>query len=339
VPDKEVREHSEEYIKENNLIADQLEQDPWLQKILQLYDTSCVRHAFMLVGPTGTGKSNITRVLTSALTARSIKHAETKGTDKETWAITRLNPRSINGDQLYGERDESGEFYPGVFSVIWKDVNMRKPKSTISWMVADGPVDAIWVEDLNTVMDDNKILTLANNERIPMSDNVKLVFENESLRNASPATVSRAGIVYVSLTDLGWYRLIRYEKRERETRNLRKGNDYVETYYNKYFKDKNIFQFLFEQRIEGTVPTNEYCKLKAFIDLFNRMLRAFKVDNLDAEHAKMVEQIFVYCLCWGICGTFGIEDRKIISRDYFCLKTNNFPVPKDLNPNETIYDR
>ena len=97
-------------------------------------------------------------------------------------------------------------------------------------MVADGPVDAIWVEDLNTVMDDNKILTLANNERIQMSDNVKLVFENESLRNASPATVSRAGIVYVSLTDLGWERLVKFEKKERETRNVRKGNDYVEGY-------------------------------------------------------------------------------------------------------------
>jgi len=82
-----------------------------------------------------------------------------------------------------------------VFSTIWKDVNQRKPKTTISWMTCDGPVDAIWVEDLNTVMDDNKILTLANNERIQMADNVKLVFENESLRNASPATVSRAGIV------------------------------------------------------------------------------------------------------------------------------------------------
>lgn len=71
---------------------------------------------------------------------------------------------------------------------------------------------------------------------------------------------------------------------------------------------------MFQNRIEGTVPTNEYCKLKSFIDLFNRMLRAFKVDNLDAEHAKLVEMIFVYCLCWGICGTFTIEDRKVISQ-------------------------
>ena len=61
--------------------------------ILQLYDTSFVRHAFMLVGPTGTGKSNIMRVFTNELTARSIKHAEIKGTDKETWTITRLNTR------------------------------------------------------------------------------------------------------------------------------------------------------------------------------------------------------------------------------------------------------
>lgn len=64
----------------------------------------------MLVGPTGTGKSRIIEVLSHALTMRSAKWAETKGTDKETWAVTRLNPRSITQDQLYGERDESGEF-------------------------------------------------------------------------------------------------------------------------------------------------------------------------------------------------------------------------------------
>lgn len=186
-----------------------------------------MRHSIMLVGPTGSGKSTIIQALTSALTRVS---ETTRKNDKEIWKIERLNPRSITQDQLYGERDlGSGDFFPGVFSTIWKEVNTKKPKSVQTWMVCDGPVDAIWVEDLNTVMDDNKILTLANNERIPMSDNVKLIFENESLKNASPATVSRAGIVYVSHTDLGWKRYIEKEKLDRGTKIGKKGgNDFVE---------------------------------------------------------------------------------------------------------------
>ena len=54
-------------------------------------------------------------------------------------------------------------------------------------------------------MDDNKILTLANNDRIPMlRPNVTLQMEVEDLRNASPATVSRAGVIFISSNDLGW---------------------------------------------------------------------------------------------------------------------------------------
>ena len=60
----------------------------------------------------------------------------------------------------------------------------------------------------NTVMDDNKVLTLVSNERIPLSPAMRMVFEVNSLANASPATVSRAGILYINETDIGWRPLV-----------------------------------------------------------------------------------------------------------------------------------
>merc|ERR1719248_417877 len=98
--------------------------------------------------------------------------------DGNAHRIAAMNPKAITDQQMYGIKDPvSEEWTPGVFASIW--------------------------QKLNTVLDDNKILTLANNDRIPMTDNCRIVFEVENLNNASPATVSRAGIIYVSQTDLG----------------------------------------------------------------------------------------------------------------------------------------
>ncbi len=63
------------------------------------------------------------------------------------------------------------------------------------WIVLDGPIDPMWIENLNTALDDSKLLCLSNNERISLQPGLRLLFETDSLENASPATVSRCGIV------------------------------------------------------------------------------------------------------------------------------------------------
>lgn len=72
------------------------------------------------------------------------------------------------------------------------------------WIVFDGPVDTMWIEIMNSLMDDNKVLTLINGERISLPDQVSLLFEVEDLSVASPATVSRCGMVYADYEDLKW---------------------------------------------------------------------------------------------------------------------------------------
>ena len=70
-------------------------------------------------------------------------------------------------------------------------------------MIVDGPVDTLWIESLNSVLDDSKLLTLNNGDRISLTPQVRLLFEVEDLAVASPATVSRAGMIYIDIDEIG----------------------------------------------------------------------------------------------------------------------------------------
>merc|ERR550532_1660393 len=115
-----------------------------------------------------------------------------------------LNPKSLSLGELYGEFDlNTNEWTDGVLSSVVRNA-CADEKEEEKWILFDGPVDAVWIENMNSVMDDNKVLTLTNGDRITMPEQVSLLFEVADLAVASPATVSRCGMVYYDVVDLGF---------------------------------------------------------------------------------------------------------------------------------------
>uniref|UniRef100_A0A8D0EJN3 Dynein heavy chain hydrolytic ATP-binding dynein motor region domain-containing protein n=1 Tax=Strix occidentalis caurina TaxID=311401 RepID=A0A8D0EJN3_STROC len=133
-------------------------------QVVQLEELLTVRHSVFVVGNAGTGKSQ----------------------------------KTVRAGDNFSVHQHIPVTLPGLFSSIMRElanITHDGPK----WIVLDGDIDPMWIESLNTVMDDNKVLTLASNERIPLNPTMRLVFEISHLRTATPATVSRAGESWTEL--------------------------------------------------------------------------------------------------------------------------------------------
>ena len=158
------------------------------------------------------------------------------------------------------------------------------------WIVLDGDIDPMWIESLNTVMDDNKILTLASNERIALTPEMKLLFEISNLKTATPATVSRAGILYINPGDLGWnpYVTSWIETRENSTE---KAN--LTILFDKYVPQ---LQDVINRKFKKITPIPNICHIQLLCSLLEALITPSNFPS-DAQK-ELYETYFVFCCIW-----------------------------------------
>lgn len=169
----------------------------FLDKCIQLFETIMVRHGLMVVGKAFSGKSKVIQTLQRAM---SMVKDDPYFTNVLNYYI---NPKSILQDQLYGKFDlNTQEWTDGVLAIKIRDCAESETLDK-KWIIFDGPVDAVWIENMNTVLDDNKKLCLNSGQIIKLKPTMTMMFEVEDLSQASPATVSRCGMVLLEPQQLG----------------------------------------------------------------------------------------------------------------------------------------
>ncbi|KAI9731342.1 MAG: hypothetical protein M1834_005245 [Cirrosporium novae-zelandiae] len=328
--------------------------DGWLKKTIQLYQIQSIHHGVMMVGSSGTGKSASWKVLLQALQV-------TEGVEGVCHII---DPKVISKEALYGNLDSTTrEWSDGLFTSTLRKIvdNLRGEDSKRHWIVFDGDVDPEWVENLNSVLDDNKLLTLPNGERLNLPANVRVMFEVETLKYATLATVSRCGMVWFSddIVDpnmmvsnyLGSLRSSAFDLDEdtvttgQEAANALQVQSFTADLVKQQFdQDEFILKCLEEARRYNHIM--EYTDIRALNTLFSLLNKACRsIIEYNIQHTDFPlepEQVEAFLtkkmllsLVWSLVGDCPLTERRAFGNYIIALTTIDSPV---LNETSSLID-
>ncbi|XP_073386521.1 uncharacterized protein [Physcomitrium patens] len=306
-------------IRNNSLIRNIQPTAFFLQKIYQLYEMILVRHGLMLVGYSYGAKTEAYRILGMSLT-----DMHKQGLEEKTLFYV-MNPKSIYIGQLYGQFDSvSHEWTDGVLARWFRHAAVDTSPDR-KWIIFDGPVDAVWIENMNTVLDDNKKLCLMSGEIIQMTMQMNLIFEVQDLAVASPATVSRCGMVYVEPSSIGCWPLITSWMK------------HMKFFFPGLIAHFDMVYELLEWFVDPCVDfTKRHCKeicptapinqAQSLLKMYESLLDEFKIvpgtqASTTAETSLVtpptgddinmwVQALFSQALVWGVGGTVDTDGRK-----------------------------
>eukprot|EP00937_MAST-01D_sp_MAST-1D-sp2_P003391 g3391.t1 len=285
--------------------------DRFVLKAVQVRETLDVRHSMIMVGPGGSGKTEIFNaclMTDNLLDGWRDQPAGRCFKSKAAAVAERLSPRAVTPAELYGWFSAADRRWTdGCLAIIFRGMSECAAAQgfydyqTRQCVVCDGAMDPIWVEDLNTVMDDNKVLTLANGARYKMTVPMRMVFETHSLAVSSPATVSRNGIVYINGADIGWRPYV-------VSRAARKENEAIAAHMLSLFDEEHIGAAVAgvdaERNAMGEPSIRLIARIAAACGLFEAALRPAGAGI--SESAAM--SAFIFAVTWAFGGTLVVDD-------------------------------
>lgn len=301
-----------------------------VEKVMQMFEIMNIRHTTMICGPPASGKSCILEVLKKTIEAyRKVNIIEYI-----------INPKAQTIPRLYGIKNEiSGDFEIGILANIFQVANQPlMGKEENRWVLLDGDIDPIWIENMNSVMDDSKCLTLENKDRILMQKFCSLVLESSNIGHASLATISRLGMVYLDVAIINVEHVFLRWLSKKNPKDCDWDKSVKEIFVECYKKVvppllKYVFKGIKGNEEEGTplkfiVHQNDAPMINQLCNLIDSILPQ---KNLSPD-INLIEQVFVFSCVWSIGACIIAEDRDKFSKTLNDIVQNSSAAQK-------IYDK